>query len=1251
MPADVANGLPDSRPIHRLIRQTRALLRSTWVVTGLGLTTGLLVGALFAVTGADLLLPFGNGLRLLALLLVAVPAVWAAVVGVALPLARRLTAVGVARRIEERLPGIHNRLVSCIDLETARGRAVSPTFHRRLLTEALERIRGFRPRQAVDLASLRRAGAFAGGAAAAFAVVWMLFPDRMPTAMARLFFPFADIPPASGVAYDVTPGTADVLREEKVTFAARVTKGEPEELRLELRPAGGGPTRWFDLARDRQDPARWKATLDTVSLGDGFRDGFRYRVHGGGTWSKEYRISLVERPVLVSVNTAVHYPAYMALLAPQPTPPQAARVVGPEGGEVEVAVRAEGDVASGEVQLLAPGTRRLAPEEQAERAWFDDKPPLGSTEDGTWVFEKFQRRLVHTEPPSLGPHGHWFQGDPVGFAVNPGDVLFAWVYLPAGQRPESVMLEWHDGEGWEHRAYWGRDAFRDGKPNTPGRRPAGGLPDADTWVRLEVPAAAVGLENKTLRGMAFKLAGGQAYWGHAGAVRLTEPTVVVTKSLPMLANGDGTWSGRFPLQGSGMFRAELRNRAGHPNKPMKELEFLATPDQPPQIVVERPGNDLVLSTPAALPLTVAAYDDYGLKQIDLLFRTADGGEFQRRTLHRFSKPQRSHTLVTQLPETAKLAVGGQFRYALEASDRKGQVARTREFLLRVAADPNAADQQLAAFEKSQDPFRDRLIQLIAEQKKIQAAVEKTNKEYAGVLAKLRAAEEEFRAEAPKVDPTTGKPLPNQGPSLDPETMKRLAELRAELDKLAKEEQKALAAAEQIDRDLANAAQQADKLEMLPRQIAAEMAATEQTFRQMVVNAMRDVGGRMSQGADPKSASAPDVPGIQERGDRLVKELEGIKDRQEATDAARKKLRENLEKALAELRDKMLAAEGDLDARELGELRDYIARLREQMKQLQNREDELGKADDDPKADRAKLGKRREMTEEDVREALEKAKNLLARAKERRRDRRPDFPDSPYSPEGEEKLVPPREEDSNEPLPSKDKAGQAKTDPNAKDDKKKEMDEDEDDPKKFMPALAGPREKEDPRFAGKKRPVERKNDGKDDDRERQARDQDALDAADRALNADQKALDRMMSQLRDVARASRQGKPREGDDGEPDLSELLRSPLMQEAMAMAGRMRRGPPPRGPRAQANQAPPAPAPNTNPNPGANQMAPPLPKDLEAELARLDPDSRAALMKLQPRLREELLQGMREQGPEGYAPFIQDYFRRLTEAKPPVK
>ena len=44
----------------------------------------------------------------------------------------------------------------------------------------------------------------------------------------------------------------------------------------------------------------------------------------------------------------------------------------------------------------------------------------------------------------------------------------------------------------------------------------GALPAAGQWVRLAVPAAQVGLEGRTLNGMAYTLYDGRATWDYAG---------------------------------------------------------------------------------------------------------------------------------------------------------------------------------------------------------------------------------------------------------------------------------------------------------------------------------------------------------------------------------------------------------------------------------------------------------------------------------------------------------------------------------------------------------------------------------------------------------------------------------------------------------------------------------------------------------------------------------------------------------------
>jgi hypothetical protein len=1266
-PETTTRVLPDSRPLYRLIRRTRHLLRSSWVVTGLGLSVGLGLGTLVALTLIDLTVPVkpitwtiagqniavDSLLRLLALVAVVVPTSWAFVVGVVRPLFRRLAAVQVARRIESHIPGIHNRLVSCIDLESRpAGANVSPIFYRRLLSEALDRIRGFRPGMVLDYLSLRRATLFALATVVSFVLLWGLFGGCATRAMARILEPFADLPPITNVAYAVEPGDADVLREEPIDFKVRIaSEADPEGLRLELHGDAGSSPHKIELSRDRQDPKLWKCSVDGTSLGDGYENGFSYRVYGGGTWTVAHRIRLVERPVLIGVDSAVYYPAYMGIPQPHPTPPQAVEVTGPEGGEVELRVEARGQVATGAIQLLKPALRPIARKDQSERVWFEDKAPFGATAEGTWERRRHEGRAIHTEPPAIGTHRHWFQGDPVGHTVENGDVLFAYVYLSAHQPPETILLQWHDGESWAHGACWGADRIREFPANTPARRMRGQLPPAGRWVRLEVPASEVGLEGKTVRGMSFVLHGGQCFWGATGSVRVEEPGFAVTKSYVMKQAEDGSWAGRFPLAGSGLFRAELKNEQGYANKPMKELKYVALPDRPPQVLLERQSNETVLSKPAPLPLAVRAFDDYGLAEINVLVRESEQSSYRSRTLHRYETPKRDDSLVSALSESETLKQGGVLRYLIEAKDRKGQTARTREYIVRIAADANAADQQLTQFEKTQDTFRDRLVKLIAEQKKVQGTIEKLNKEYVSLTEKVREQavqqpEETKPGTAPKTPPD-----PQRNLKLDPESAKRLAELQKELAKLAQEEAKNTSQAQQISTDLARVVEQAEKLDLLPRPVAEQMQATQQTFQNLVADAMRELGQRMSQDADPRQTPAPDLRDLQQRGDRLQKEMEGVKNRLDALADARKGMREDLQKALEQLQRELLNESSKLTARELEQLRDFIAQMREQMKRLQEQQDEMLQGPngrDNPQA----LKQKQEDLDKQIEDMLARARKLLG--DRRRKGEKPEFPESPYSPDSKEVKVPPREEDTNEPLPnSKNKDG--KTQPGEKKDNKADAKEDDDKEPLYLPALGGPKQKLDPRFAKKRRPVKPKEGGDktnqqpDEQADRRSERMDDLQNARDSLGSDQQTLEQMLQQLQQAMNArgqSSKGRPNESDSDADQLAQqlqqMMQSPAMQAALAMAARARQaraaGRPQQGQPSQSSARTAQGDLSGRPKGGAR----------EAELSKLDPDTRAIILKLPPsRMRDELIQGMNEQGPEAYRAFIQDYFKRLSETK----
>jgi hypothetical protein len=1264
--------LPDCKPLYRLINQTRRLLRSSWVLTGLGLTIGLALGALVLTSLVDLIVPLwpssqleiplwwgvtfiiphiAAALRVASLCLVVIPAAWAFLVGVVLPFFRRLSAENVARRIEGHLPGIHNRLVSAIDLDAAhRHRPMSSVFFRKLLNEALERVHRFRPAMALDGQSLRRAGFFALGSTGAFAVLWCLFSSSLPTAMARIFQPLADIPPHSSVAYNVQPANADVLSKELVTFSAEITRGQPHKLWLEIYAGKGFDQKRFDLTPDKKKTSVWTCTIDCDSLADSLKKGFRYRILGGGTWSHEYRIKVVERPEILGVRTCVHYPAYMNLPQRRETSTQDnKKVIGPEGGQIEMEVQVRGHVANGALQVGHLARTRVPAEEQSERIWFTDKLPGGVKTEGTWSWEKRQGRGIHTEPAAIGPHSHWFENDPLGHKVAVGDTLFVNAFIVAGQEPRAILLQWHDGASWDHGALWGADHFPlEGKA---AKKPMGLLPVSGKWVRLEVPASAVGLEDKVLRGMTFKLDGGQVYWHASGSVRTEKEGFVAEESFPMTLKEEGVWAGKFPLVGQGLFRAEFRSERGHANKNMDEIVYVAEADLPPQVVLVKPGADTSLTKPEPLPLTIDAFDDYGLEKISLLIRRGAGNEadaYERQVLHTFEQPVRNHTLVTYLKQAAKLSPGQEIRYAIEARDRKGQIARTRDFVLKISDDANAADKQLEAFEKSQDPFRDKVVQLIAEQKKVQDKVDKMSVQYAELTAKIDQINKDTLTGNlnTKIDPKTGKKEPDPTSKLDPELAKKLAELQKDLAALSKDEDKNAKTAEQLNTELARMAEQANQLQMLPRPIADQMHQTQQTFEQMVAQAMKDLTAKMTQSSDPNQG-LPDLKGIKEKNDRVGKELEGIKNRLDALAKARQGLRDELTKALQELQKQLLNEAGGLTERELKELLEYIDKLRQDMKALQQRQQDLSdKTDKAGPKDVADNEKTQDDLDRDLEKMLEQARKLLAAKKKRKpMGDDPDFPDSPYTPDGKEVKVPPKEEDTNEPLPGQkdkkdpqgDKTGDAKKD---------DMDKEE---PLFMPNLGGDKPIADKRFDKKKRPVKRKPGDKDDDAEARKSDlQDKqnqrmqdLDSAMKSLGSDKDTLGKMMDALQQAMKGNQKGQPGEADSAMDQLAQMLQSPRMQQAMAMAHRMRQGQ--RGQQAQ---------PQAGQTPMGNREGGPLGnKPLGGDLSKFDPATRAVLLKLPPRLREEIRQGMEEKGPEAYKAFIDDYFNRLTKIKEPSK
>lgn len=166
-----------------------------------------------------------------------------------------------------------------------------------------------------------------------------------------------------------------------------------------------------------------------------------------------------------------------------------------------------------------PAPSALAPDDQV---WVDDALPAGA------VLHEFSLPWSFMTPASPPPFSGRLALSTAGkdgqFAclgaqpqrIEPGDVLFAHVWIDPRDPPASIMLKWHDGQTWEHRAWWGKDGFPGAKDTNFGNVRMGDLPATGSWVRLEVPAARVGLGGVAVSGLSLGNARGRVFWDCAG---------------------------------------------------------------------------------------------------------------------------------------------------------------------------------------------------------------------------------------------------------------------------------------------------------------------------------------------------------------------------------------------------------------------------------------------------------------------------------------------------------------------------------------------------------------------------------------------------------------------------------------------------------------------------------------------------------------------------------------------------------------
>ncbi|MDQ6695237.1 MAG: hypothetical protein M3014_12595, partial [Chloroflexota bacterium] len=151
-------------------------------------------------------------------------------------------------------------------------------------------------------------------------------------------------------------------------------------------------------------------------------------------------------------------------------------------------------------------------------AFMGGSVPTGAKAMGTWAWDSarpYGAMPSHTQPATDGPQVHYFIHAASPLTPTTGDNIIQYMYIDPKNPPSEVYMQFYTGDGnGEQRAYWGANSTQTGGQAGSGSLyPMGPLSHKGGWVRLQVPAAELGLEGKPINGVLYGAYNGQTWWG------------------------------------------------------------------------------------------------------------------------------------------------------------------------------------------------------------------------------------------------------------------------------------------------------------------------------------------------------------------------------------------------------------------------------------------------------------------------------------------------------------------------------------------------------------------------------------------------------------------------------------------------------------------------------------------------------------------------------------------------------------------
>jgi hypothetical protein len=931
----MASGSWESRADRIASVVARVRLRMVAVALAAGLLLAVAAAIAWGVAGVllDLAAPLSVPLRI-----AAVCSWWAVVAAagaafVLLPAVRRPLLDTVCLRIEKALGGIHNRLLTVVDLARGGhvGRTLEPDMVERLLAQTQAQLSGFRPSRVVRWEALARNAALAAGAAALVASLWLALGERLTITLDRFLQPTADIPPATWLQLR-SPGDIETLEGEPLEIVGHVVRSSVDEVDLVIFDATGQPHR---------HPMRRTATDRFVAALDGLDRAATYRLEGGGTWTKTHAITLLNRPEITALTRRIRLPDSMRIDTPLPVADDARRIEAPEGSTVEFVAEVSADAADGSLQLSERTLETRDVERFDERVWFEDDLPRDAVSETPWKWT-----TTHAAG-GLRSFTFGFDGRPFGMKTRLEPLVLPQDLVP--QRSVMLMARLDPADPPTHLAMlleqektrlelvWG-DAEAIAPAKGVLRVVAGPLPPPGEWVRLTSPLTALPqLVGRPVTGVAFSIDRGRLLldrpgWVDRSTQSVQQPVDRRVGELPVRrseAHAAGvaseTWIGGVPVEKPVWASIGFTSAAGHQSLPMPAVEIAPTIDRPPSIVIDEPSPTLTLEVADDVEIRGQAFDDWGLDRISVRIgpdarHLAEPVPLAGVVLA--DRPPDTQAKVTSVltMEQLGLAPGKSAAWSLVVRDTEGQTTESKVFQITVVLPPEMAlaRTQVPALEQAR-----REAEQAARAAEQQAATldEKRAAVMQAVgeapLAAIDAAEEAQKQareqeqaqqqanQQPQQHSKEGAP-PENKPEPDPELAAAAKEKTAAAQQTADEAARSLEQprkndlaavdaqleqrsreTQQLAKSLAQAADQAAQSPLVPRAQKEQIAKLATEAEALTDSLARNEAFKGDTAKLDRMADAPPQAAVAEQARRLEEALKEVEQRLNAAGAAKR----------------------------------------------------------------------------------------------------------------------------------------------------------------------------------------------------------------------------------------------------------------------------------------------------------------------------------------------------------------------------